>query len=237
MADALRKYGTQTAIVFPLFAPGDVNPTSGLALASGDVTISKDGGAFAATTNAASEIGSSGWYSVTLTSTEMSAGTIILNVQDADMETFEWFAMRIETYGNASAQHAFDLGTAVQPVNLTQIDGTANASATLNLAKLHIRAATGPAVEFQADSGVCLHIDGGDQYNGVSVRLNDGASSYEWDLVTGSMVHINATANAFADAVFNETLSEHAIAGSAGKALSDVRSVAAKLDAMIEEVS
>jgi len=51
-----------------------VTPKTGLTITA---TISKDGGAFAACTNSASEIGN-GVYKITLTSAEMDAATVIL---------------------------------------------------------------------------------------------------------------------------------------------------------------
>jgi len=65
-------------VTFPIFdADGDtVTGATGL-----DSEISKDGGAFADCTNEATEIGSSGIYYLDLTSTEMNADTVAIQVK------------------------------------------------------------------------------------------------------------------------------------------------------------
>lgn len=69
---------------FPLFdANGDL--VSGAT--SLDSEVSKDGGAFADCSNEASEVGSSGMYTLTLTASEMNADTVLIVVKSSDAKT------------------------------------------------------------------------------------------------------------------------------------------------------
>lgn len=65
---------TERTIALPMYDEGAPdNLKSGLTLT---VTISKDGGAFAAATNAAAELGTTGVYAITLTAAEMDADVV-----------------------------------------------------------------------------------------------------------------------------------------------------------------
>ena len=61
-----------------------VNATTGNPITGGltvlTSTVSKDGAAFASTTSAAAEIGTTGYFTVDLTSTEMDAYTVVVHV-------------------------------------------------------------------------------------------------------------------------------------------------------------
>jgi hypothetical protein len=109
----LRKYGVGTTVYFPLIDRGyaDFEDTP-VAFAAGDTKISKDGAGFANTVNAPAHLGN-GIYSLALTIAEMTAAKIIVTLID-QTATKEWEdqAINIETYGNAAAEHAFDLDTA-----------------------------------------------------------------------------------------------------------------------------
>lgn len=59
------------------------NPITG-GLTTLTSTVSKDGGAFASTTSAAAEIGTTGYFYVDLSSTEMNANTVIVHVTAAN---------------------------------------------------------------------------------------------------------------------------------------------------------
>jgi hypothetical protein len=66
-----------TSLPFPMRLASDgYSPATGVTVT---VQVSKDGGAFANSTNSAVEIGS-GWYRVTLTATEMTADTVALKM-------------------------------------------------------------------------------------------------------------------------------------------------------------
>lgn len=61
------------------------NPITG-GLTSLTSTVSKDGAAFASTTSAAAEIGTSGYFYVDLSATEMNADTVIVHVTAANAD-------------------------------------------------------------------------------------------------------------------------------------------------------
>ena len=109
----LRKYGVETTFLFPLVDFGATNfESTPVTYAAGDTQISKDEGDFANTSNGFASVGivAYGIYSITLTATEMQAARLVLTIIDQS-GTKEWEdqAILIETYGNASSQHEFDL--------------------------------------------------------------------------------------------------------------------------------
>ena len=59
---------------------------TGITFATGNVQISKDGGAFANATNLPSEISTSGRYSHVLTSSEMDAGWVLVKITNSLMQ-------------------------------------------------------------------------------------------------------------------------------------------------------
>lgn len=127
----LSKYGVARDIYFPLIKRSvmDFAVSGDYTHASGDVKISKDGGAAATATNAPSAItmGNTAMWKLTLTATEMQAAQIMVTMGDAATKAVEDQMIIIETYGNASGQHAFDLGTAITaPTNFSSmsIDGS-----------------------------------------------------------------------------------------------------------------
>ena len=126
----LRKYGVQTTINFDLFEVDGVDFRVNAVHAAGDSKIMKDEGAEANTTNGFTDEGNG--YSIVLTATEMQAARIVIYLVD-QTATKVWLdkSIIIETYGNASAQHAFDLGTATQSVDVTKISGDSTAAVNL----------------------------------------------------------------------------------------------------------
>lgn len=114
MSAELRKYGVEDDIDITLYQLDGVKLEPGATFAAGDVTISKNGAAAINTTNLPVDIGST--YTLTLTATEQQAARLIIKISD-QTATQIWLdtTITIETYGNASAQHAFDLGTASVP--------------------------------------------------------------------------------------------------------------------------
>lgn len=125
----LKQYGVETTIYFPLINGGETDfENTPVSFASGDSQISKDGGAFVNTTNAPAHEGN-GIYSLTITATEMQAADIAITIIDPSTgKEWEDQAIFVQTYGNASASMAFDLNTATQSVNVTQISGDATAA-------------------------------------------------------------------------------------------------------------
>lgn len=117
-----RKYGVETTIDFELYEVDGVDLRTDWTPAQSDCEVMKDEGASTMCTNTATDEGST--YSIVLTATEMQAARLVLKVVDAATKVFLDKVIIIETYGNASAMHAFDLDTALQTVDLTHIMGT-----------------------------------------------------------------------------------------------------------------
>jgi hypothetical protein len=114
----LRKYGTETRVYFPLVDFGATDYVAGVTIAAGDATISKDAGAFA---NIVGENDDDvfvdeggGLYSIKVAAAELQAKTVVLKIVDqTSPKEWEDQMLLIDTYGNASAQHPLDLGTAL----------------------------------------------------------------------------------------------------------------------------
>lgn len=106
----LRKYGVQTTLNFDLFEVDGVNFRLDAVHATADTKIMKDEGAEANTTNGFTDEGQG--YSIVLTATEMQAARIKVYIVDAATKVWLDTSITVETYGNASALHAFDLDTA-----------------------------------------------------------------------------------------------------------------------------
>lgn len=129
--EVLRKYGESCTLLFPLIDAGAADfEATPVTFASGDTQVSKDEGAFANTTNNPAHEGN-GIYSLVLTATEMQAARVVVTLIDSATKAWEDQAVVISTYGNASAQHAFDLDTATQAVDVTSISGDATAADNL----------------------------------------------------------------------------------------------------------
>jgi hypothetical protein len=127
----LRKYGVQTTIDFELYEIDGVDLRTDWVPAAADCEVMKDEGASTQCTNTATDEGST--YSIVLTATEMQAARLVLKVVDAATKVVLDKVIFIETYGNASAEHAFDLDTATQDVNVSQISGDSTAADNLEL--------------------------------------------------------------------------------------------------------
>ncbi len=130
--------------------------------ASGDTYIMKDEGAEANTTNAFVDEGSC--YSITLTSTEMQAARVTLNIEDQSTKTWADQCLVIETYGNASAEHAMDLDTATIAVSSVGTGAITDSSYSLP--------------QLVSESTVTLGLASGgviadDQFNGMLLNIAD----------------------------------------------------------------
>lgn len=107
----LRKYGAASTIYFMLGdATTDVFETAAT-YAAGDVKISLDGGAPGNTTNGFTHVGG-GMYALALVAAELQAAQVGIVIADQDGPVWDPIAILIDTYGNASAQHEFDLDAA-----------------------------------------------------------------------------------------------------------------------------
>ncbi len=118
----LRKYGVEATIDFQLFETDGVDFKVDAAHATADTKIMKDEGAEANTSNAFTDEGQG--YSIVLTATEMQMARGVIYV--VDQSTKVWLDTRIivETYGHASAMHAFDLDSAIADANVQEWLGT-----------------------------------------------------------------------------------------------------------------
>ena len=106
----LRKYGVQATIDFEVYDTDGVNLNATWVPAQADCEIMKDGGASTLCDNTVTDEGAT--FSIVLTATEMEFARGVLKIQDAATKVILDTIIHIETYGNASAQHAFDLDTA-----------------------------------------------------------------------------------------------------------------------------
>jgi len=128
----LRKYGESATILFTLFQPGGDDFEPAAPFAAGDVVIMKDEGAEVNTTNLPTDEGTG--YSIVLTATEMQAARVKLYLVDqTGPKAWIDLSVAIETYGNASAQHAFDLDSAVASADVVSISGDTTAADNLEL--------------------------------------------------------------------------------------------------------
>jgi len=121
----LRKYGVQATIDFEVYEVDGVDLRTDWTPAQADCEIMKDGGSSTMCTNTATDEGST--YSIVLTATEMQAARLVLKVVDSATKVFLDRIVVIETYGNASAQHAMDLDDAVRG-GLTSLPNAAAAA-------------------------------------------------------------------------------------------------------------
>ncbi len=105
----LRKYGVATTIYFPLVDRGTADfESTPVSFVAADTQFSEDGAAFGNTGSTPSHEGN-GIYSLALLGTELEGATIVITVIDAATKAWEDQAILIDTYGDPSAQHEFDL--------------------------------------------------------------------------------------------------------------------------------
>ena len=170
MAAFLNKYGVARHIYIPLIKAGVNNHavSADWTPAAGDVKISKDGGAAANVTNlpTALAMGNSTIWDFSLTATEMQAAQVMVTVADSVTKAVEDDGFIIETYGDASGLHAFDLDTATQGVNVTQWLGSAAATPTVaGVPEVDVTHWIGTAAATPTVAGVpevdVTHINGG----------------------------------------------------------------------------
>jgi len=147
--EILRKYNTESTIVFPLVTKDAPDFITGATFASGDGTIVKNEGTPASTANTPTSEGN-GWYSLVLTATEMTAARICISIIDqTNPKAFEDQAIVVQTYGHASAGIVFDLSTAIPDVNVNTISNdavSANSIATAAVTKIQNGLATDSVV-------------------------------------------------------------------------------------------
>lgn len=151
----LGKYNQTKTVYFDLFQVDGVDFEPAATFATGDVKIMKDEGAEANTTNLPADEGQG--YSLVLTATEMSAARIKIYVVD-QTGTKVWLdtGIHVETYGNASAEHAFDLDTASTPQTA---DHTAGIADIPTVAEFNARSLVAASYTIVSDLGVVQTAD------------------------------------------------------------------------------
>lgn len=134
----LSKYGVARHVFIPVVKRGVVDFAVGAdwTPAAGDVKISKDGAAAANVTNlpAAIAMGNGAIWDFSLTATEMQAAQVVVTVADAATKAVEDQSLIVETYGNASAQHALDLSINQTGDNFARLGAPAGASHAADIA-------------------------------------------------------------------------------------------------------
>jgi hypothetical protein len=132
----LRKYATGTGadIVIPMVKVGGSDFALGpdWTPAVGDIKVSKDNGTAANIATLPVFITDVGWKFV-FSNAELTAARININIADSAPKAIEDQHIIINTYGNTLAQHAFDLDTAEQSVDMVKISGDSTAADNLEL--------------------------------------------------------------------------------------------------------
>lgn len=158
-----------TAYVFGISLPSQANSAifhANPTLASGDVKISKDGGAFANLTNLPTVTPASGKrVEVSLTSTEMNADRITVIFSDQAGDEWSDVVAHIETTANA-----FDeLPTAVR-------DAVWNASYSASLKSLTIYNDSGIALHVRSDADHPAFFEAGGTHDAIKAQGGTGAA-------------------------------------------------------------
>lgn len=122
-----RKYatgaGNSVGIQIPLAGSSTYATSSDWTPATGDVKISKDGGAEANIASLPSY--SNGWWYFAFSNTELTAKRIYVRVSDTAPKAVKDVSFVVDTYGNASAQIIQDLGAANWQADIKAYDGVA----------------------------------------------------------------------------------------------------------------
>lgn len=166
MGSFLRKYaiGSGSDVYIPIIKRASIDFAVGAdwTPAAGDVKISIDGAAAAniATLPVAVAMGNTAMWKFVFSNAELTGKFISVFVADSATKVIEDQALVIETYGNASALHAFDLATALQTVDVTKWNGTTVATPdTAGYVKATIKDGTGTG-EIDTTSGKVAITDG-----------------------------------------------------------------------------
>lgn len=193
-----RKYGATAQVVFPLVGRGIQDFTLSASTAAGDIMVVKDEATAVTAANLATLVsGSNGLYQLTLSDTEMQASRIAVSIVDATAtKIWEDQAVLISTYGNASAQHALDRGTAAPSVNVIQWLGVAPNALSTGTVQVDVRRCNADTVSVSnlnnwlgegltstADSGTTTTIvdaaltQNDDHWNGAILVFLDGTNA------------------------------------------------------------
>lgn len=118
---AIRR-ATAQVVTFPAIDPSN-RPArvTAISFASGDVKISKDGAAFANTTNLPAEIGTTGRYSLSLTAAELDAGWVHVTAEKAGIDPVD---VVIGTTGHATGTVQSDAGNSATQFKTDRTEAT-----------------------------------------------------------------------------------------------------------------
>lgn len=219
----LSKYGVARHIYIAIPKAGSANHAVGAdwTPAAGDVKISKDGGAAANVTNLPTAIamGSSASWDFSLTATELQAAQISVHVSDSATKAVDDTGFEIETYGNASAQHAFDLATATQKVDLDTIKTQAVTAAA------GVTFPTSIASPTNITAGTITTATNVTTVNGLAANVITTASIAD-DAITDAKVAADVTIASVTGAVGSVTGAVGSVTGAVGSVTGAVGSVA-----------
>lgn len=152
-----RLYATAATLDFCLWEPDGTDLMTTASIAAGEVKVALDEGAEANCSNGsgACVTDEGSCYSISLTSSEMTASRVYVTLIDTATKTFLDQCLIIETYGHASAQHT------TPAVDVTKWSGTAVASPdTAGYPKVTIKDGTGTG-EIDTDAGSVTSTGGG----------------------------------------------------------------------------
>ncbi len=218
----MSKYGVARHIYIPIPKAGSANHavSADWTPSAGDVKISKDGGAAANVTNLPTAIamGNSTVWDFSITATEMQAAQVMVTVADSATKAVDDTGFIIETYGNASAQHEFDLDTASTAQtgdNYARLGAPAGASLSADVAAVKTQTA---AIETDTQD-----IQGRLPAALVSGRIDASVGAMAANTLTASALATDAV-DEIADGVWDEATAGHSTAGTTGKALTDAGS-------------
>ena len=202
----LAKYGVEYILNFELFEVDGVDFRTDAADAGADAFIRKDQGAVITSTNNFADEGNT--YSLTISSTEMQAKEVLVQFIDQS-GTKVWLdtALLIQTYGNASAQHAFDLDTA----SVAQTaDNDTKISTLITGVDLNADAITSAKI---ADNAIAVEHIAADAIGASEIAADAiGASELAADAIGSSEI---ATAAIDADAIATDAIGAAEIASAA----------------------
>lgn len=205
MAD-LYKYGTAVHLFKPVIKRAVVDFAVGAdwTPAAGDVKISKDGGAAANVTNlpTALTMGNTVLWDFSLTATEMQAAKVRITVADSATKAVEDTAFEIDTYGNASAEHAADLDNATS-LGLANLDAAISSRSTVTTAQVNTECDTALA---DYDGPTFAEMDA--RTDAIELDTQDIQSRLPAALVSSRMdSHVGAVAaNAIGDAALGSDM-------------------------------
>lgn len=198
MAAFLSKYGVARHIYIPIIKRAVVDYAVGAdwTPAAGDVKISKDGGAAAnvGTLPVAIAMGNGAMWDFTISATEMQAAQVTVTVVDAATKAVEDQAFVIETYGNASAQHEFDLDTpTVVASSVSALAANVITAASINADAITAAKIADNAIDratFAADTGLQSVRSNTAQAGAAGTITLDAAASATTDFYKGLEIYL-----------------------------------------------